>query len=403
MPERPSAPLRARACRGGIGLGDRLYLRDRIVAALACLQPGIDPVFLVLLSLNAPVPSDDHGLIVGASQFGMMLGAVLYWRAPGRIGGPASRMMAVLALAACLATPLTASVMALVALRGMHGLCMGVLFTHTMSRASAHCPSHAYGTMFLFQLLLSSVCAALLPYLAGEVGAAAALAALALVPGVILALQVTERPAIGAASVPSPLPDADARHAVPVASLAATGALFLFICANMMIWSYVGAAATAAGLAEEAIGWGIAIGSLSGALVALTASYLRRRVPLLIGGAASAIATVSPLAIAPGIGAWGFLALMILFNLGTTYSVIRCSAQAILLDPTATTRRTVSAMNPIAMMAGPLIGFASVKLQGSSGLAAMSIFAALLGLLALAASCLGEARAAGPVEAANGA
>lgn len=52
------------------------YLRLRIGAALALLQPGIDPVFLVLLSSHSGLALADHGLVVGASPAGMAAAAV---------------------------------------------------------------------------------------------------------------------------------------------------------------------------------------------------------------------------------------------------------------------------------------------------------------------------------------
>ena len=45
-------------------------------AALALLQPGIDPVFLTLLTAATGLDPSDHGWIVGATQGGMAIGAV---------------------------------------------------------------------------------------------------------------------------------------------------------------------------------------------------------------------------------------------------------------------------------------------------------------------------------------
>lgn len=367
-------------------MDDRRYLRERIAAALACLQPGIDPVYLIVLSANAAISPSSHGLIVGASQFGMMLGALLYWCFPTRIGRRAATAAAAMGLAIGLLTVAAGTVPMLIGLRGLYGFFMGILYTRGVSTAARSSAGRAFGTVFLMQLLLSSLVAALLPWIAARAGSAIALATLALVPAVILLLVATERRG------DAPLPHARAmesgmrRMPAPLAAFTVTAALFLFICATMMIWSRVGALAVAAGCTQEQIGWGVAVGSLSGAAVAVAISYMRQRVPVLIGGWTSAIAMIVPLLPLGQINAITFIILMIAFNVGSTYAIIRTSALAVELNPTGLMRRAASAMHPIGMTAGPLLGFVAIRLNGHAGLVAMAMIAVLGATAALALS-----------------
>ena len=67
-------------------------------AALALLQPGIDPVFLTLLTAATGLDPSDHGWIVGATQGGMAIGAILVWRGAHLPAG-APALAALIALA----------------------------------------------------------------------------------------------------------------------------------------------------------------------------------------------------------------------------------------------------------------------------------------------------------------
>ncbi|WP_404713921.1 MFS transporter [Sphingomonas sp. MMS24-J13] len=355
-------------------------MRDRVVAALACLQPGIDPVFLVLLSGNPAIPLSSHGLIVSASQLGMMLGAVFYWRLPGRIGRGRAALVAAAALATSLMTAFADTVAVLVALRALYGLGTGILYTRAASAAAARNAPQAFGTIFLMQLLLSSLVAAVLPWLAGQAGPAIGLAALAIGPATILILLALSR---GPEAQARPRFAATTRATDKAGSIAAAAALFLFICATMMIWSHVGAAAMEAGLDDGEIGWGVAIGSLSGAVPAIASSYLRSRLPLLIGAGASALAMISPLLFGGVMDVVTFTILMVLFNVGSTYVIIRCSALAVELNPTGFMRRAASAMHPAGMIAGPMIGFIAMRFNGPVGLIDMAVVAVSAAMVAL--------------------
>ncbi len=355
------------------------YLRWRWVAALACLQPGIDPIFLVLLSHNSGLPIIDHGWIVGASQAGMALGAVLAWRGPQHASRSLALAAALGGLGAGLVTVLLDDFAVLLLVRLAFGLCCGFLYNLALAEATAKAPPHAFGTIFLFQLLLAAGVSTLLPYVSEAMGIGTAMLVLALVPASICLLlpQDAGNRAIAYAAAEAGAP----RLPVPIAPIAV---LAMFICMNMMVWSYVGALATAARLSEEVIGWGVALGSLSGAIPALLLAHVRARLPLLIAGGLSGIAILSPLLAPSALSAAGFVLVMCLFNIGAIYAVVRFSSLAVDRNPSPQNRRAVAATHSIAMIAGPLSGALATRAGGFVALEALAAAALLVALLALA-------------------
>ncbi|MDI1295335.1 MAG: MFS transporter, partial [bacterium] len=111
-----------------------------IAAALALLQPGIDPVFLTLLSAASGLDPVYHGWIVGATQGGMAIGAVGVWLAGPRLPRAAVPLAAVVALGASIATTGLDMLAALVAVRALYGAGMGIVYTQAMSDAAARRP-----------------------------------------------------------------------------------------------------------------------------------------------------------------------------------------------------------------------------------------------------------------------
>jgi hypothetical protein len=360
-------------------MGGSSYLRWRWVAALACLQPGIDPIFLVLLSHNSGLPIIDHGWIVGASQAGMALGAVLAWRGPLHSSRALALAAALGGLGASLVTVLLDDFAALLLVRLAFGLCCGFLYNLALAEATAKAPLHAFGTIFLFQLLLAAGVSTLLPYVSGGMGIGTAMVCLALVPASVCLLLPQEA---GSRAIADAVAEEKAPGPpVPVAPIAV---LAMFICMNMMVWSYVGALATEARLSEEVIGWGVALGSLSGAIPALLLAHVRARLPLLVAGGLSGIAILSPLLAPAALGAAGFMLVMCLFNIGAIYAVVRFSSLAVDRNPSPHNRRAVAATHSIAMIAGPLSGALATRAGGFLALEALAAAALLVALLALA-------------------
>ena len=363
----------------------RRWVPDAIaiaIAALACLQPGIDPVFLTLLSAAHGIDPTLHGWIVGATQGGMAVGAVIVWRygtaLPARLPGIAGGV----ALLCAIATAQTGGVGALLIVRALFGFSMGILYTDAMSAAAVRRPTSAYAAVFLTQLVLSTAVAFALPPVARAAGPHAALLALALVPCVAaaLALGLPVRGRSEAASGPAE----DGRGgAAPPAAWALATATFAFICATMMVWSFAGALAIDHGLGEDAIGLAVALGSIAGAVTALAVMRGRLLVPLPLTGLFASLCLLAPPILTPSGERWLFVGAILLLNVGSTAIIIRCSAAATAAGETALFRRLVACTHPLGMIAGPVAGSVLTTVAGHRGLEAGAIVALATGCGAL--------------------
>lgn len=360
-------------------------LRAQMGAGLAFLQPGIDPVFLVLLSAHAGVGLEDHGLIVGASQAGMAAGALVTAVLP-RLPRAALGMAAAAGIAASLATAGAAGFPALLAARGLFGFTAGLLYAAQLRSATATAPAHGMGMILVFQLVFAALVGMVLPEIAARAGPSAALACLAAVPLANLVL---------IAGAPDRVePAAPRRLATPYRIDAASAAVVLYVAASMMIWSYIGARAVSLGLSDAAVGAGVAAGSVAAGVAALAVARGAPTLPTPASGLLAALALASPFV--TGTSTLGFVAAMILFNIGATYSVARFSARAIERQDSA--RSAVPALHGIAMVIGPFVGAAAVA---AGGYAALATIAALALVAAVAALVIDGQR--GDAASANGA
>lgn len=350
-------------------------------AALALLQPGIDPVFLTLLTAATGLDPSDHGWIVGATQGGMAIGAILVWRGGAHLPAGAPAFAALIALAASLITPALDELATLIVARGLFGVGMGVAYTHAMSAAASQRPTGAYAAVFLVQLLLSTLVALALPAIGDSAGPAAALRLLALAPiGVLLLslLMPAADPALAQTS------DADERAPTPARAWALAVALFCFIAATMMIWSFSGALALAAGIDDSVIGEAVAIGSVIGALTAIALMREQSIVPLPLTGLLSAFCLLAPLALTrPGAPTLFILAIGLL-NIGSTATIIRFSGLATAAGGGSPLfRRFVACVHSLGMIAGPVAGSLLSDALGQQGLVDGALVALTGGCFAL--------------------
>ncbi|MGD9812053.1 MAG: MFS transporter, partial [Sphingobium sp.] len=166
--------------------GERLILPAVILACIGCLQPGIDPVFLTLLSSAHGLAPAYHGWIVSATQTGMAIGSLATWR--WGMPRPGLAMAAVAAVLAALGTARIGYFPVLLAIRALYGTAMGSLYTQAMSNAAIGRPHGAYGAVFLCQLMVSTGIALVLPAISDVTGAKTALNVLAIPPLVALVL-----------------------------------------------------------------------------------------------------------------------------------------------------------------------------------------------------------------------
>lgn len=352
------------------------------IASLACLQPGIDPVFLTLLSTAHAVRPTDHGWIVGATQAGMAVGALVIWWAGHRLSRGIFVMAALGALIAALATTPHQPTGSLIAIRAAYGLAMGFLYTHSMSDATTGRPNGAYGGVFLLQLILSSLFAFLLPVVADMTSAQIALAALCAVPLLALML-VSLRKSAGWAAAVSTEPASRQRQPVPADGWALAVATFLFICSTMMVWSFTGAMATAARISDNVIGWAIAIGSIVGAITAVSVMRERPVVPLAVTGFLSGLSLLAPIAATRSGDPMLFVGAVILLNIGSTAIIIRGSGAASAQSGDALFRRFVACTHPLGMVAGPVTGSVLTSTMGEQGLPLGAFAAVSAGILVL--------------------
>ncbi|MET0365774.1 MAG: MFS transporter [Sphingobium sp.] len=376
----------------GIDEGSRLFQRQRVrkgaagifAASLACLQPGIDPVFLTLLSAAHAVNPVNHGWIVGATQSGMALGSLVVLRLGSRIPWLLFPLAALVALLASLTTASIGQIAALLPIRGCYGFGMGIIYTHCMSSAAAWRPNGAYGAVFLIQLVLSTVVALILPAVASSSGPALALAMLAFVPvAALIVLLLSARLALPGPAGMSLLPDADERHPTDAAGWALALASLLFICTTMMVWSFTGALATAAHISEAVIGRAVAIGSVAGAITALFVMREKPVVPLPLTGLLAGLSLLAPIVAIPGGQAMPFILSVILLNIGSTAIIIRCSGMATARSRDPLFRRLVAFTHSGGMILGPATGSVLTSTLGPAGLEDGAILAIVAGCAAL--------------------
>jgi predicted MFS family arabinose efflux permease len=338
------------------------YLRLRLAAGLALLQPGIDPVFLVLLSDNTGLAPASHGLVVGASQAGMAAGALLV----ARTRRPALRLAGIIGTLAALATVVADGLLAILVIRAIFGFAAGMIYAAALRDATAQSrapsPAHAMGTILFAQLAVATFAALLLPAVARVAGPAAALLCLAAVPVAAGLLLLSDRQAPREI-----LCDVDTDQQLTPAMLA----VFLFVAASAMIWSYVGADAVVAGFSSQTVGIGVALGSIAAGVAALVVAQATPRLSLVMSAALAGLAMAAPLLMAAN--ALAYVAAMIAFNVGATYAVARFSAVAIEQGDRA--RTLVPAVQAVAMVIGPLAGAIAV---GQGGFAVLGIVAVMM-------------------------
>lgn len=359
------------------------YLRLRLAAGLGLLQPGIDPVFLFLLSANSSAAPSSHGLVVGVSQAGMAAGALLM----ARTRTPPLWLAGIAGTLAALGTVFADGLPSILALRAVFGVATGMLYAAALRDATATTrapsPAHAMGTILLAQLVLAALVALLLPEVARIAGPATALLCLAVVPIAASCLLTSDR---------EPPPEVVCEIESPQRPSPAIVAVFLFVAASAMIWSYVGAGAVFAGFSSQIVGLGVALGSVAAGVAALVVARATPWLPLPASAALTALAMAMPVLMTGS--AFAYVVAMIAFNIGATYAVARFSAVAIGQG----NRATVPAVQAVAMVAGPLVGAATMVLGGAPALGFVAVLTLAGGVVVIVVGgrAFGETKAIAP-------
>lgn len=369
------------------GTQDHRQKAALLAAALGCLQPGIDPVFLSLLSRAGSLPASWHGWLVGATQSGMAIGALVAWRFAERTDRAVLAASAFAAFLCALATALLADPSSIVAVRAVFGLATGIVYAQAMAACATRRPIGAYGGVLLLQLTLSTGASLLLPAIAATHGERAALLALTLAPL-----------AMAAATLAMPYP-IHPRHRpeghvtrsfapVPVQGWYLAAATFWFICATMTVWSFSGALALDAGLSEQSIGRAVAAGSVAGALTAIATMREGPRIPLPLAAALSGLLLLAPPLLTAPEADTAFLVAIVALNIGSTAMIVRCSGEASAASDNARFRTFVAATHALGMICGPLLGSGLVSVFGSRGLMGGASAAILAAIVAACAASL---------------
>lgn len=342
---------------------------------MGCLQPGIDPVFLTLLSQASHVPIAAHGIIVSGTQTGVALGSLVVWRLGPLLTRQAAIVAALIALMCSLITTSVDDTATTLPIRCCYGLAMGIVYAYAMAAYAMRNPNRAFGAVFLIQLVLSTLVSLILPEVGHAVGADVALALMAVAPATALGALFLMTEPEGASDVVPDAPDA-----VPVAGWWLAAATFWFICATMLIWSFSAGLATSAGLADRTIGRAVAIGSISGALTAFAVMREKPLVPLPVTGLLAGVALVSPIMLTVPEADAAFIVSIILLNIGSTAIIIRCSGLAAATSTNPRFRTFVVCTHSLGLIAGPALGTLVTALWGPAGLLAGLLMALAAGL-----------------------
>lgn len=361
----------------------KLVLPAVVLASIGCLQPGIDPVFLTLLSAAHGFDSGWHGWVVTATQSGMALGSLATWRLGSRLPQPAFIAAAMLAAAVSLATAQVGHFPAMIALRALYGGAMGVLYTQAMANASANRPHGSYGAVFLFQLLLASAIALVLPAIADVAGPKTALSALAAAPLAALALVTALSHSSVRLQTHAFLPAGHGAEETGLRAWAAAGSCLLFICSTMMVWTFAGGLAVSAGLPEDVIGDAVALGSLAGAGTAIMVMREKPVMPPPLSGILAGLALLAPIAAVETGDPMAFIAAIVALNIGCTAIITRTSGLASAASRGDLFRRFVACTHALGMILGPLTGSLVTAAFGPASLLAAAICTIALACLFL--------------------
>ncbi len=352
--------------------------RAQIVATLAALQTGIEPATLTLLVANHAVNPADLGWVVSVGQIGMAGGALLGWRRNGA-GHAVGLAAPAIGVGACLAMMAAHDLIAVLALRLVLGVVMGLLLTHATAVAACRRPQNAIGIIILAQQLVSTAVLAGLPLMAAAWGPAAALGTLAAAPlAIALLMLVPTTDAVAALPVEAAV-EATVDEATAPAGDGALMPMAMIVAVTMMLWSYVAPMGSGLGLGDADVGFAIALGSLASAPAAVLAAFCGPRFPPWLTALVCGAGLLSPLAVPLHAGLTGYLAALAMFNAGSTFGTIRFTAWA--MPARGHQRRFAAMVQCVAMSAGPALGAVAIRGGGMAALAALATAGVLVAVV----------------------
>ncbi|WP_267398324.1 MFS transporter [Pseudomonas sp. GM_Psu_2] len=327
------------------------------IAAASILVIGVQPIFIGLLTERLGLSLAQQSWTLSVEMCGSIVGTLLYLPM-NRFLGPRTLALGT-ALLLLFANTATASVTALdplLALRGLSGLCSGVLYSYAIYwLGSMPGQDRSFGILLFVQTALFASSAVIMPMIAqwqGFAGAIYYLAAwFALVCLLSLCLPARHSPetrSVSQASLRSGL------TVIGVCSL--LGMLFLQL-SIYSLWGFVEGIASDAGVAPVDIGWAISLGLLGGLPGAALPSAAGRhlgRMPMILTGSLAVLGAIYLLATRIHTAADLLLAVF-LMNFGWNLALSYYMSLVVTHDPSGRLTKLVGVVQVASAAAAPTL------------------------------------------------
>ncbi|MGE6321320.1 MFS transporter [Pseudomonas oryzihabitans] len=327
------------------------------IAAASILVIGVQPLFIGLLTERLGLSVAQQSWTLSVEMCGSVVGTLLYLPMIRFLGPRALALgTALLLLFANAATASVTMFDPLLALRGLSGLCSGVLYSYAIYwLGSMPGQDRSFGILLFVQTALFAGSAVLMPMIAEWQGFAGAIyylvAWFALVCLLSLCLPARQRPearSVSQASLRSGL------TVIGVCSL--LGMLFLQL-SIYSLWGFVEGIASDAGVAPVDIGWAISLGLLGGlpgaALPSLAGRHLGR-VPMILVGSLAVLGAIYLLATRIHTAADLLLAVF-LMNFGWNLALSYYMSLIVTHDPSGRLTKLVGVVQVASAAAAPTL------------------------------------------------
>ncbi|MGP0148314.1 MFS transporter [Pseudomonas oryzihabitans] len=351
------------------------------IAAASILVIGVQPIFIGLLTERLGLTLAQQSWTMSVEMCGSIVGTLLYLPMI-RFLGPRALALGT-ALLLLFANTATASVTALdplLALRGLSGLCAGVLYSYPIYwLGSMPGQDRSFGILLFVQTALFASSAVIMPMIAEWQGFAGAIYYLAAWFGLVCLLslclparQSPEALIVAKASLRSGL------TVIGVCSL--LGMLFLQL-SIYSLWGFVEGIASDAGVAPVDIGWAISLGLLGGLPGAALPSVAGRhlgRVPMILTGSLAVLGAIYLLATRIHTAADLLLAVF-LMNFGWNLALSYYMSLVVTHDPSGRLTKLVGVVQVASAAAAPTLLSLIIEGNDRRSLFVLSASAILVG------------------------
>lgn len=327
------------------------------IAAASILVIGVQPIFIGLLTERLGLSVAQQSWTLSVEMCGSVVGTLLYLPMIRFLGPRALALgTALLLLFANAATASVTMFDPLLALRGLSGLCSGVLYSYAIYwLGSMPGQDRSFGILLFVQTALFAGSAVLMPMIAEWQGFAGAIyylvAWFALVCLLSLCLPARQRPEARSVS------QASLRAGLTVIGVCSLlGMLFLQL-SIYSLWGFVEGIASDAGVAPVDIGWAISLGLLGGlpgaALPSLAGRHLGR-VPMILIGSLAVLGAIYLLATRIHTAADLLLAVF-LMNFGWNLALSYYMSLIVTHDPSGRLTKLVGVVQVASAAAAPTL------------------------------------------------